>query len=124
MAFLFKGTELVAQFMFELEERKDKYLLMQQFATEVDRTNADRILLIGESWFTAKPLAPFVYPSEVEEKQEQLHLYAASAEDENLILTATIIRHEDRISLDSTVLKIGAVSNMLAPVRTLWRTRR
>jgi len=124
MAFLYKGTELVGQHLFQPEERKDKYLLLRQLATEVDRQNADRVMLIGESWFTTKPLGDFVYPSEVAERREKLHLYASSAQNENVILTAIIVRNGDETSLEETVTELGVFPNILAPIRAIWEKRK
>lgn len=110
---------------FELNERREKYLAMRRLATEVDRRNADRVMLIAETWTAlAEPETPFAIPSDSKERSEKLFLWATSRQGENVSLSAEIVRHGTEVTLADTVVDLDAYSFIFEPIRDLWKKRK
>lgn len=124
VAFIFhQGT----MSMYELNpaNRTDKYLLARYLATEVDRCNGDRVILVGECWNGKyDPKNPFLYPSQSANEGESLFLWASSREGENFTLNARVFRDSNGIRLDETVVNNDAYLLVFEPIRKIWLNSR
>lgn len=102
-------------------DRTDKYLLAWYLATEVDRCNGDRIMMVGECWNGKHdPENPFAYPSQSANEGESLFLWASSREGENFALNARVFRGSNGIRLDETVVNNDAYPMAFEPIRKIW----
>lgn len=124
LAVLFCGHDIVNITRMNFENRSDKYLVMRELATAVDRANADAVVLIGEAWSAVSaPNQPFFDPSDSPEKREYLHLWACSANGEVARMFAEIIRGES-ISLGETMVAADDPLGMFKPIRDIWNKHR
>lgn len=125
LAFLFCGRQLVHIARLEFEQRSDKYLAMRQLATEVDRKNADSVMVIGESWGApSSGDQQFFDPSDHPDKRELLTLSACSAKAESIRLFAEIIRSSEHVSLSDTMTQNDDPLGMFESIRNVWAKRR
>lgn len=124
MAFLLCSSKLVNIFRMDMEHRSDKYLMMRHLATEVDRKNADAVMLVGESWSAPlDPNQPFFDPSDRVDRREYLHLWACSSSDEIVRVYAEVMRNGDTVSLGETMVQRDDPLGMFEPIRDTWRKR-
>jgi hypothetical protein len=122
LAVLIQKRTPIAHLVLGVENRADKYMIARQLASEVERYNADAIMLINEVWSAdLSDLRPFEYPSESAHKTEHLQLYVCSAAGEEIWLSAEIHRTEDSVELAETVEIDPRGSWIFEPVRETWR---
>lgn len=118
---LFRNFKPIKLAALEVIERSDKYLAMEFVATDVERTGADLVLMIGEAWYAEHdPLNPYLYPSDKLDRGEKLCLWATSEREDNFNLSAEIIRLGSKVSLKQTIEEKSFVQ-MFDPIRAVWR---
>ncbi|MCH7937408.1 MAG: hypothetical protein IH994_10030 [Proteobacteria bacterium] len=100
IAFMVRDYQPIKHLEVPFEDRSAKYLLMRLVADEVERCNANAVMLVGEQWATkADSKQPFLYPSEMPDRTEHLVLDVCAESGESFSLTAQILRKEDAIKL-------------------------
>ncbi len=100
---------------------QQKYLLMRQLATEVIKTGADAVILIGEVWTArADQLRPYERPVELQERREGLALHMASKLGEPVGFFAEISRDGDKVELGQTVVSKDMAAFEFAAFYRAW----
>ena len=105
--------------------RAEKYHLFGQIAAEVERLEADKVVLITEAW-----IAPFdkerpeLLPGDSPKRKEVLMLSALTSDDNETCLTAEILRQPGTIRFGATKREKGGCSPMFNPIREVWRKSR
>ncbi len=124
IAFLVRDFRPIKHVEVPFENRSDKYLLMRLVADEVERCNANAVMLVGEQWAAkADPEQPFLYPSEMPDRTEHLVLDVCAENGEKFSLNAQIIREGDTVKLADTIERDREVVMMFEPIREVWRRR-
>ena len=106
------------------EDQQQKYLLMDQLASEVEATGADEIVFTSEVWF-----APHVPPDDPrfglraeqrEDRREALSTLGATREGELASLHSTFTRDGQRIVLVEPVETVVSIALSIRPVLKVW----
>jgi len=105
-------------------DRAEKFLHWDEVATEVEKTGADSLIVISESWF-----APFdaEHPdrpaAESPERKEVLAVDAESADGETFSLMVEFCRQAGEIKFKEAAPVKYAQGGYLEPIRRAWKTR-
>lgn len=102
----------------------DKYLLWETLAQHVERSGANALVFISESWVTLQdPAHPEQPAGDSPERLEALGLTAASMDGDELELMQTFERRDGGIVLGQVEECTAVCTPFLEPVRMVWRRR-
>lgn len=119
--FLIRAQSVQKIIRFEPNDQGAKYLLMRQIAHEVDKVDADAVILMGEAW-----AAPFA--------QDKPYMRAVDAEGKIEILMATLVQKDgtptqrsaemkrdgSKLTLGETQTQTNGAHFMFAPIYEVW----
>ena len=107
-----------------LVEQIDKYLVWRAIGGDVERTNADAVIAIGEIWQAPyDPVHPYRGATQSPERQEALTLNALSKDNEAVSLSCKIVRSAEGVTLGDTVEE-DMSAFFLEPVRRVWSKKK
>jgi hypothetical protein len=124
IAFLFGPNGQFASFEGMPADHQAKYLLMNQLADEVKRTGATGIAFIADAWYVPEnvEIPEGKRPGDMEERQEALHVTAATSDGSVRELVTPYTRRSDgTIEFGETFdAAVEGGSVFLLPVMQAW----
>jgi hypothetical protein len=103
------------------EDRSEKYLMWSKVAEEIKRNGAKAILAISEAWVAPQDQqSPYRPAGESPDKEEALHLCAASASGEEFSFICKFKRIDGKIVLGETNIIEGKSPFFFEPIRRVW----
>lgn len=103
------------------QDNAEKYLLWRKLADDVRRTGATKIIAISEIWLASFDKdSPFRRPVDAPNKEEALHILAASKDGTVISLLKKFYRNNTEFVFDETVITNDGKAYLLEPIREVW----
>ncbi|MHB8278215.1 MAG: hypothetical protein ACYDIA_11245 [Candidatus Humimicrobiaceae bacterium] len=111
--------------LFNVENRKEKYLFFRYIASIVKETFVKSVILISEAWMSAlKDIPLYLFPSDDPDREEALSLVAANSKGEKYSFTVFFSKDKHgNIILGREFSDEGTkdyASDFLIPILTVW----
>ncbi len=123
-AHLLRGGDPVGFFGVVLRDVEGKLIQSRGLAAEVERTGADGVIFISESWIAPfDPSEPNRRPSECPDRREVLDVIAARSDGEERTFITPFSHRGSEIVTEPTRVSSDSRNYFLEPVREVWRRR-
>ena len=125
IVFLFLPNGGLETIQLQFDEQVEKYLTWEAVAADVERTDAEALVSIGEFWAAPHdPSHPLRRAGNSPGRTEALSLHAISRDGKEFSLSCPIIRTATGIELGDTVEIEDGQAAFFEPIRRTWARRR
>jgi len=120
--FLISADKKLTILPLEFEDHDQKYVMWDIVASELERRDANAIIVIGEAWVAEfDPQNPTRRPEDASERKEAIKVNALAKDGENFAITVPFTRKWRKIRFQDEIYHDDKyTANFLDPIRRVW----